>query len=317
MQLRNRGMSLVELLVVIAIIMLLIGLLLPALSGARAQSRRIKDSAQVRTIVQSLTLFAHGNRGRYPLPGLMWKPASTNNIQGISGEQLNTTGNILSAMIFGGFFTVEGCISPLESNVDQVRRKEGFQFTAPSATPDIPWDPTFRGTPIDDPRTFGSVSTTRTDPGNNSYAHPVMVGKRRALWSDTTPSVVPVFGNRGPTYRETAAPPGGRYSLTDNATGTGSYTLLIHPPRHTWEGNVGHNDGHISFETRPDPTGLTYRSADSTSPTRRDNLFINESDELGGDTAPTQFSRGRNIIFRPISRVTGANPNYTFETWVD
>lgn len=309
----NRAISFVELLIVIAIIAILIGILLPSLSGARAQSRQLKDATNIRTIAHSLTLFAQNNRGQYPLPGAIQPSPFT----GQQGEVLNTTGNLLSLLIFNGSLPVENCISPVESNTDRVVRKTNYQFTPPTALPDALWDPTFRGTPTDEARTFGTVATTSTDPGNNSYAPLVMVGKRRRLWQDTTTFVTPVIGNRGPTYQETSAPNSGRYRLTNDATGLFSHTLLIHGPRHSWEGNIAHNDGHVSFETRPDPSGLAYTSTNPGSRNSRDNLFINETDELGGETTPTSLSRGQNILLRPISRVSGANPNYTYTIWVD
>ncbi|MCC6320663.1 MAG: prepilin-type N-terminal cleavage/methylation domain-containing protein [Phycisphaerales bacterium] len=313
----NHAISFVELLVVIAIIAILIGILLPSLNSARAQSRQLKDATSTRTIAQALSFFAHNNRGQYPLPGSIYKPVGSSNIPPQQGEHLNTSGNLLSLLIFNGSLPVEICISPVESNTDRVVRKTNYQFTPPTALPDALWDPTFRGTPTDEARTFGTVSTTATDPGNNSYAPLVVVGKRRRLWQDTTTFVTPVIGNRGPTYQETSAPASGRYRLTNDATGIFSHTLLIHGPRHSWEGNIAHNDGHVSFETRPDPSGLAYTSANPGTRNSRDNLFINETDELGGDTTPTSLSRGQNILLRPISRVTGANPNYTYTIWVD
>ena len=59
------GFTLVELLVVIAVIALLIGLMLPALAGARKNAQRVQCAANVRSIVQA-TLSYETDHGRMP-----------------------------------------------------------------------------------------------------------------------------------------------------------------------------------------------------------------------------------------------------------
>ena len=71
---KNRGFSLVELLVVIGIIALLMGMLLPALKGARLQANSLACKANLRSIGQLLIIYANNNQGvLYPI-GSVVKP---------------------------------------------------------------------------------------------------------------------------------------------------------------------------------------------------------------------------------------------------
>src|SRR5215212_2164976 len=60
------GFTLVELLVVIGIIAVLIGLLLPALNRAREQSKRAGCLANLRTLGQSMIIYANSFKDRLP-----------------------------------------------------------------------------------------------------------------------------------------------------------------------------------------------------------------------------------------------------------
>jgi prepilin-type N-terminal cleavage/methylation domain-containing protein/prepilin-type processing-associated H-X9-DG protein len=60
------GFTLVELLVVIGIIALLVAILLPALSRARAQANLLKCEANLRSLGQAIQIYAYNNKGMLP-----------------------------------------------------------------------------------------------------------------------------------------------------------------------------------------------------------------------------------------------------------
>jgi prepilin-type N-terminal cleavage/methylation domain-containing protein len=71
---RRSAFSLIELLVVIAIIAVLIGLLLPALRGAREAARLSKCRSGLHQILAAVHLYVNDNRDGLPLPN--WGPVA-------------------------------------------------------------------------------------------------------------------------------------------------------------------------------------------------------------------------------------------------
>src|SRR5690606_24039617 len=122
----------------------------------------------------------------------------------------------------------------------------------------------------------------------------------------------------GPEYNETAYPTqaGGRYSLKSGDTGVGSNTLLIHGSRQSWEGNIGYNDGHVSFETKPNPDGVTY-SRTSNPRSVADHLFVNEIDEAGSTGGVNDVSSRANMLLRPFGEVSVSGTNLSITPFYD
>jgi len=340
MKKQNKGFTLIELLVVIAIIALLIGILLPALGKARASARQLKDSTQVRGIMQAMVTFAASDsRDEYPLPSKLDRAHQTIQDPG-SGrqEEKDITRHIVSILIDGGFISPEICVSPSEVNGD-IEQYDAYQYDEPEAANAAEktralWDPGFRALPSDEVIT-GEIGPQGV--GGFSYAHSLPFGKRKTRWSNTFSSTEAVLANRGPAFELIQAnssdpyelldtddiAPGGNY---DRPLGTSSNTLLIHGTRQRWEGNIGYNDNHVSFANQADPesVALTFENIQNPNErTQNDNVFVNEDDltrqsESLADQALNTQTDNINAYLRSYSEVNEQGSNaYNIEFFWD
>jgi len=66
---RNRGFTIIELLVVIGIIAVLLGILIPVVTGARNSAKRTQCAANLRTIFQAMSSYAADNDRKLPVFG--------------------------------------------------------------------------------------------------------------------------------------------------------------------------------------------------------------------------------------------------------
>ena len=80
------GFTLVELLVVIGIIALLISILLPTLSKARAASKQLACSSQVRESSTATFMYGNDHKGQLPIAGKIWPPKGFDDLRNIEKD---------------------------------------------------------------------------------------------------------------------------------------------------------------------------------------------------------------------------------------
>ncbi len=230
----RRAFTMLELGVVLLIAVLAVAILLPAFGGSRCRgSRQVKDSSQIRGVLQGLVVWAQNNQEHYPVPGTLDKDNATT---AEVGSAKNHTANILSVMVFNGFVPPDLLVSPAESN-GNITPNTSYEFNNPSkaaAPTKALWDPAF------------SVDFTKGQGGTSYAMNPASASRISTTWNSTFDPSEPVVGNRGPQV--TGVTYNGQ-SATPTVANPDSNTYLIHGGRTTWEGNIGFNDNHVDFMT--------------------------------------------------------------------
>ena len=294
---RPNAFTLIELLVVIAIISVLISILMPSLSKARQAARQLKDSTSIRSLVQGMAIWGGSNKDEYPTPSRHDRSNAT--MLAACSYEKDNTGNMLSILVFNGYMPVQVLVSSAEVDKQRYAVDDGYQYGAPdrAAFPDQAlWDPGFSGMP-------GEVGTTGIGGGrrgaftaNTSFAHTTLFGSRLTMWATTFSSSEAVFSNRGPQYEGSA----GAWRLAPGPTGLDSTSIRIFGKSPRWAGNIGFNDGHVSFENDPSPDTLpvTYGVAVNGTRSHRDNIFVIENLANGLPMSDYQADAGRDVYLR-------------------
>ncbi|MFA5094897.1 MAG: type II secretion system protein [Candidatus Omnitrophota bacterium] len=98
---RAKGFTLIELLVVMAIIIILAGLLMPALGRAREQARKTTCASNLKQIGAALEMYTAANNERYPVgnnlqAALMASPTYIDDSQVFSCPSSTSTSSVYS-----------------------------------------------------------------------------------------------------------------------------------------------------------------------------------------------------------------------------
>lgn len=241
------------------------------LETARGKARQIKDATQLRAIHQGMVLWAQNNADKYPLPSLVDKDDATISDR---GTRKDTTGHIMSLMVYAGFFSPELLVSPVENN-PRVGVMGTYEFSAPKAAVNAEkalWDPAL------------SADFTRREGGHVSYAHLQPFGGRLERWSSTYQVDQPIVSNRGPEIGEVAYGEDND-KVTMLLKSPRSLTMKAYGPSETWRGNVAYADNHVDFVTSKIGDGATGTNKDlgkykfAGDRTRPDILFLDESED--------------------------------------
>lgn len=259
----SRAFTLAELLLIIVVVLIIAAVLLPAFTPRNRGHRQIRDSSQVRGIVQAMAIWAGNNKDQYPLPSAIDKNDDT---VALTGRAKDTTANIMSIMVYNGSVPTDILISPAEAN-GNIQQYTTYEFNEPTAAvrpAAALWDPGF------------NADFTGTKPGGLSYSHLVPTSERLSKWTNSFAATEAILGNRGPeiaSVTKKTAP-----SVVAAMKNPDSYTLLIHGSRTAWEGNIGFNDAHVDFNTTyANPEGALYTAADGRKWT--DVHFYDEPDD--------------------------------------
>lgn len=244
----RRGFTLVELAAVMGVAGVAGSAAVVGLGQPRDEARQKKDENQVRGIVQAMVNWAQHNADRYPLPSAL---DSANATVELHGQAKNTTGNIMSLLVFNGAISTEILVSPAEKNPNvEVKQDYHFDQPAKAAKPaQALWDPTLS-------------AELGPKKGHISYAHLEPFGGRMPRWSNTFVTSEAVVANRGPEVKSVSRsdPGAGPASVVPRMVKEQSIASLVYGDGVAWAGVMGFNDCHIEFSSGKLASGKKYVS---------------------------------------------------------
>ena len=304
---KKKGFTLIELLVVISIIALLIGILLPALGAARRTARKMKNSHNMKEVLQALVLDSQnrqtaGGAGRY---------VGVDRVGRIINMPMGHLSPAIEASHFDDFF-------PSQWKKDG--RYPGTRFalllSEAAISPDVllnPQDNLKAVAKADSSADFSNYNVTSgsatglggtfsyallrihedpdDDPPEPNVNQRMERHGRSEEWSETNNGEAVVISDRntgdgtGGGQDDSGAPlfTGQAEDITDNKTWSCSspWTELTSGE---WEGSVGFNDGHVDFKqslwigiTRYGSRGQPVQGPSPNNIPLGDNLFSDEN----------------------------------------
>ncbi|MAT82192.1 MAG: hypothetical protein CMJ29_11190 [Phycisphaerae bacterium] len=270
--------TIVELMVVITIIAILMGILLPALTGARNSARLLEEQKQAKTIVEGFAAYAASHDFRKPVPGLVQRQAVTvgdseRYIEGRGRENgsVNDHGAMLSLCVMERLFDADTTYSDSETNVN-VYPYTNYNFDAydpypTSGGPGVFWDKAYSNN-----LNLDENGEAEEEQGcHNSYAIMPISGERRQIaWDQQASSSFALLGTRG-------VEDGDEQNIKD------SNSAGFFGREGQWRGIIVFADGHVEVSNNFWPVAAQYSVTDSSGNTTysADNIFAAQTEAKG------------------------------------
>jgi prepilin-type N-terminal cleavage/methylation domain-containing protein len=311
----KRGFTLIELLVVISIIALLIAILLPSLAKARELADRVSCSANIRSMIQSMTIYAQSNNGAFPnIPGSASTTYENQAVNPAGYVNTQLPGQVVEEWYSSG--NSANFASPLGSlwiNLILSGQDSPKTFLCPSDPlanhASVEYDNNATGGTEDTYGQFGVMTvggTPSTTGQGESYsiAYPWMYNASASAtspetagnwWTNDSRSDVPMVSDMAPLSGVGSGTMQRLTTVLNTANTYGPY--IYNSGNHNGDGqNVGFADDHVEWDTSP------YVGEQG------DNIFtFNPSTPNGAGTAITTTGAA---VTQPVTSSTPAVPPY-------